>query len=90
MTCCAVVVIGEDAPLRRALIDRLEGVGHRVVVAEFSSDAEILLAPGDTDGGTEIAIFLATEAAGASVAQQVAALARIAHAAAKRRRYSGS
>ena len=59
-------------------------MGHRVVIAELSSDAEILLAPGDTDGSTEIAIFLATEAAGASVARQIAALARIAHAAAKR------
>ena len=84
MTRGAIVVIGEDVPLRRVLIDLLEGVGHRVVMAELSSDAEVLLAPGDTDGSTEVAIFLATEAAGASVAQQIAALARIAHAAAKR------
>ncbi len=80
----AIAVIAEDTPLRRALLDRLGAAGHCVGAVrpgDYPAEWDSVV---KQNGVAEIVLFVTAEATG-SAAQQVAALARIAHRAAERR-----
>ncbi len=83
----AVALVAGAAPLRQALRDRLTAAGHRELPTPFGGFPLAADQVAWRDGETpEIVVFLGAEPdGGASAAQQLTALARLAHEAAERR-----
>jgi acyl transferase domain-containing protein/acyl carrier protein len=80
-----VILFGEQTRLQGAVLDRLEAAGYRVTVTR-PGDPEPASSPGAVlDRAPELFLFLSEDSAGEEAAQQIAALARIAHLAEKRR-----
>jgi acyl transferase domain-containing protein/acyl carrier protein len=82
----AVTLYAEETRLRGAVLDRLEAAGHRVAVARPGADETAAIRGAGPDSDPETVVFLSEASAGATgAAQQIAALARVAHLAEERR-----
>jgi acyl transferase domain-containing protein/acyl carrier protein len=83
----AIALIAGETPLREALLERLTAVGHRVMTVPVCDFPPVDEDAAERDGGTPpVVLFLGAEPdSGGSAAEQLAALARLAHEAAEHR-----